>query len=129
MASPGVEIHYVGMDQFEDRSASDGPGLTFKAAHQLLRNEGVRVQLVPGEPAETLMRVANSLGKIDILLLPAKLDSPEFSRMWFFVPRMLHEGSLVFVERTFDDGRTQWSLKPRREIDELATAGVRRCAA
>jgi hypothetical protein len=129
LASPGQEIRYIGLDPFEGRSAADGPGLSFKAAHQLLRGEGVRVQLLPGEPAETLLRAANSFGKIDVLLLPAKLESSDFSRMWFFVPRMLHENSLVFVERTLDDGGTRWSLKPRREIDELASAGVRRRAA
>jgi hypothetical protein len=129
LASPGQEIRYIGLDRFEDRSKSDGPGLTFKAAYQLLRSDGLRVQLLPGEPAETLLRTANSLGKIDVLLLPATLESSDFSRMWFFVPRMLHENSLVFVERTLDDGQTRWSLKPQREIDELASAGVRRRAA
>jgi len=128
-ASPGQEVRYIGLDRFEDRSAADGPGLAFKAAHQLLRRDGVQVRLVPGEPPEMLLRSANSFGKIDVLLLPAKLDSPTFSRMWFFVPRMLHEKSLVYVERSLDDGRTQWRLKPRHEIGELAAAGVRRYAA
>jgi hypothetical protein len=129
LASPGQDIHYVGVDQFEGRSESDGPGLTLKAAHQLLRRDGVRVQLVPGNPAETLTRVANSLGKVDLLIVPEALDSPSFTRVWFFVPRMLHERSLVFVERTLENGEARLEIKPRDEIDSLAATGVRRRAA
>jgi len=129
LASPGQEIHYVGVDQFEGRSESDGPGLTLKDAHQLLRRDGVRVQLVPGNPADALIRVANSLGKIDLLIVRAEFDSASFARAWFFVPRMLHERSLVFVEGTLENGQALLETKPRYEIDILASMGVRRQAA
>ena len=129
LASPGQEIHYVGVDRFEDRLEADGPGLTLKAAHQLLRRDGVRVQLLPGDPAEILIREANSLGKVDLLIVPGHLDSPSFARAWFFVPRMLHERSLVFVERTVENGEKRLALKPREEIDALASAGLLRRAA
>jgi hypothetical protein len=129
LASPGEEVHYVGVDPFESRSESDGPGLTLKAAHQLLRRDGVRVQLVPGNLAAALARVANSLGKVDLLIVPAALESASFARAWFFVPRMLHEQSLVFVEQTLEDGRSLLEIKPRHEIDALASLGIRRQAA
>jgi hypothetical protein len=129
LAAPEQVIQYVGLDRFEDRSQSDGTGLTLKAAHQLLRREGVRVQLVPGNPSDSLERIANSLGKIDLLIAPAELDSPSSARTWFFVPRMLHEGSLVFVERLADDGQRLLEIRPRSQIEALASAGVRRHAA
>jgi hypothetical protein len=129
LASPGQDIHYVGVDRFEDRTEADGPGLTFKQAHQVLRSDGVRVQLMPGNPSDVLARIANSLGKIDLLIVPAELDSPSFARSWFFVPRMLHEDTLVFVERLRDDGEKVLEIKPRQEIDGLASAGARRHAA
>jgi hypothetical protein len=129
LASPAAEVHYVGLDPFEGRSESDGPGLTLKAAHQLLRRDGVRVQLIPGTPADSLTRVANSLGKVDVLIVPAALESASFARTWFFVPRMLHERSLVFVERTLENGEALLEIKPRCEIDALASLGVRRQAA
>jgi len=129
LASPGLDIHYVGVDQFEGRSESDGPGLTLKAAHQLLRRDGVRVQLVPGDPADALIRVANSLGQVDLLIVPAQFDSASFARAWSFVPRMLHERSLVFVEQTGENGQMLLEVKPRCEIDVLASIGVRRRAA
>jgi hypothetical protein len=129
LSSPGQEIHYVGVDPFEGRSDSDRPGLTLKAAHQLLRRDGVRVQLVPGNLADSLARLANSLGKVDLLIVPAALESASFARTWFFVPRMLHEQSLVFVEQTFEDGQMLLEIKPRYEINVLASMGVRRQAA
>jgi hypothetical protein len=127
--SPQHEISYVGMDLFEGRSASDGPGLTLKAAYQSLHGIGARVQLVPGNPADSLARTANSLGKIDLLIVPAELDSLSSSRVWYFVPRMLHAQSLVFVERAADDGQWRLCLKPLAEIEQFAAAGARRRAA
>ncbi len=123
LVSPGQEIHYVGVDPFEGRSESDGPGLTLKAAHQLLRRDGIRVQLVPGNLADSLARVANSLGKVDLLILPAALEAASYARAWFFVPRMLHEQSLVFVEQTREGDQALLEIKPRSEIDALASLG------
>jgi hypothetical protein len=129
LASPQQDIHYVGVDQFEARSESDGPGLTLKEAHQLLRSEGTRVQLVPGGLSESLVRVANSLGKVDLLIVPAELESESNARAWLFIPRMLHEGTLVFVEHNLGNDQGLLKLKPRDEIDRLASAGTRRRAA
>jgi len=127
-ASPGETIHYVGIDPFEGRSAADGPGLTLKDAYKRLKSDGVRVRLVPGDPAEALIREANALGKVDLLLVPEEMDSPTFARTWFFVPRMLHDDSLVFVERTGADGKTLLAPKLRAEIDALASPAKRRAA-
>ena len=128
-ASPQADVHYVGMDLFEGRTESNGPGLSLKAAYQLLRRTGARVQLVPGDLSTGLVRMANSLGKVDLLILPAELDPPAFERLWFFVPRMLHGRSVVFVERRLDDGQTSLAIKPRPEIDRFAAAGPARRAA
>ena len=84
-ASPSLDVHYVGMDPFEARTEPSGRGLSLKAAHQLLSGKrgrgscsaGVRVQLVPGNPSDGLMRMANSLGKIDLLIVPAEFDSAD----------------------------------------------------
>lgn len=129
LVSPDEEIHYVGLDPFEGRSESDGPGLTLKDAHQLLRRNGVRVQLVPGSLADSLMRVANSLGKVDLLIVPAALETSSCAKMWFYVLRMLHDETLLFVERTAENGETSLESKPRSEINALASMGIRRQAA
>ena len=114
------DIHYVGMDLFEGRAGSGQAALSLKEAHQLLRATGVRVQLVPGNPAESLIRLANSLHKVDLLILLA--------RMWFFVPRLLHERTQVFVE-SVQDGQKVLRIKPRAEIDRMASGTATRRAA
>jgi hypothetical protein len=148
-ASRSPAVQYVGMDLFEGRrdcpdfrgqhcatkagengtvplTASEGQeGLSLKAAHQLLRSADATVRLVPGNPADGLIRMANTLGKIDLLIVPAELDSPAFARMWFFVPRMLHKHSLVYVEGLSADGQRELREKHRDEIDRLAAAGSR----
>jgi hypothetical protein len=131
--SPTPDVHYVGMDPFEGRTESSAPGLSLKAAHQLLRGSdnstGVRVQLVPGSPSDGLVRMANALGKVDLLIVPAELDSPTHARLWYFVPRMLHERSLVFVDTPLPDGERSLRPKPRPEIERLALLGMGRRAA
>jgi hypothetical protein len=128
-ASASSDVHYVGMDLFEGRTEANGQRLSLKAAHQLLRRAGVPVQLVPGNPADGLMRLANSLGKVDLLIVPAELESSAAARMWFFVPRMLHEWSLVFIEGRSAEGERLLRLKPRHEIDRLAATDLSRRAA
>jgi len=128
-ASIPADVHYVGLDLFEGRSEAGIPGSALKEVHRLLRGSGARVQLVPGNPSEELIRLANSLGKVDVLIMPAELDSPSFSRMWFFVPRMLHAQSRVFVERSLKHAEAVLTIKPRPEIDRLAAAGAGRRAA
>jgi hypothetical protein len=129
-AAAPTDIHYVGMDLFEGRAESGPPGVPLKAAHQLLRATGVRVQLVPGNPTDSLIRLANSLKQVDLLILPAELDSTPRARAWFFVPRILHERSLVFVQQSDKEGRQTLRLMPRAEIDRIASdaAGRRRAA-
>jgi hypothetical protein len=126
---PPSEIHYVGMDPFEGRAEAEGKTTSLKTVHQQLRMTGARVQLVPGNPAESLIRLANSLGKVDLLIVPGELDSPSNARMWFFVPRMLHDRTRVFVQQVLPDGRTVCRLKSRGEIEELASLGFNRRAA
>lgn len=129
LASPGRIVNYIGFDRFEDRVELAEPRLTLKGAHQLLGDAGGLIRLVPGDPAQSLIRVANSLGKVDLLILPAELESPSNARIWFFVPRMLHSGSIVFIEREQPDGRRELDIMPRQTIDGLAAAGTVRRAA
>ena len=130
LASPQQDIHYVGVDRFEDRSESDGPGLTLKAAHQLLRREGVRVQLVPGNPSDVLVRVANSLGKVDLLIVPAELDSRVVCQGLVLRAPDAARG-LVGVRRANRSTTAKgcWKSSRGTRSTALASAGVRRRAA
>ena len=127
--SPLREIRFTGVDLFEARSAVDGPGVTLKMAHRLLRATGARVQLIPGDPSTALARAANNLGQLDLVVISPRLDPRRLAHAWFYVPRLLHERSQVFLERILPGGGTSLRLLARSEIETLAAAAVSRRAA
>jgi len=96
--SEGHMPQYIGVDVFEARSVGDGPGMSLRLAHRTLGSLGARVQLVPGDPHEALDRSANHIGPVDLLVVSAKIDADAMRRAWFYVPRLLHEASVVFRE-------------------------------
>jgi hypothetical protein len=99
--APSNQVSYTGVDVFEDRSPGDvrQEGISLKAAHRLLRPSGVRLRLLPGDPYSVLARMANHLGKADLLIVSSRLPAPSLARAWYYVPRMLHAASQVFVEK------------------------------
>jgi len=125
---PREDVQYTGIDLFEARTNADGPGMSLKAAHQKLRETDAKIRLVPGDPLGSLVRIANSLGKIDLLIFSAGLDM-SYSRAWWFIPRLLHERTRVCVEERSDDGQSTLQWKSHAEINQLATAAsIRRAA-
>ncbi|MGA2032339.1 MAG: hypothetical protein ABSG68_08800 [Thermoguttaceae bacterium] len=124
---PLSEIRFTGVDLFEGRSATDRPGLSLKAAHCLLKPTGARILLVPGTPYDALARVANSLGKVDVLVLA---PGPEMSLTpaWFYIPRLLDEHSRVLLETSAPGTDTVLRLVERAEIERLATSVRHRAA-
>jgi hypothetical protein len=125
---PRGDIQYAGLDPFEARGDPGGTGLSLKRAYRMLYPTGARLRLVPGDPLDELARVANSLGKVDLLVFSGGVDTSNL-RTWWFVPRLLHERTQVCIERRSADGATRIEWKTRAEIDELAAAGAKRRAA
>jgi hypothetical protein len=124
---PAGEVHFTGMDRFEDRPAGQGPGITLREAHRALRATGAKVQLVPGNPCEGLSRAANGMGKLDLLVLAPGADGEDLAGAWFYVPRLLDEHSLVFLQAPGPDGEPTIRLVEHGEIARLAQS-VRRAA-
>jgi hypothetical protein len=120
---PDDEIRYAGIDLFEARPASQA-GLSLKATYKLLRQVPVLSQLIPGDPFTALARVANDLTGTDLLVIAADQDPQQLARAWALVPRMLHDNSLVFLERTTKKQRC-FELLSRSELDALITASKR----
>ena len=117
-----AEICYTGIDFFEARPASN-PGITLKRAYRLLREMGASVRLVPGDPLAALARVANSLADTDLLVIGADQDAEALARAWMFVPRMLHERSLIFVQQTDASGKpSEFVQMTPSQVDDLAGA-------
>ena len=128
--SPG-RVQYTGTDLFEARPPGTS-GIPLKEAHRLLCSLGGRVGLVPGDPFTALARKANSLTGTDMIVISADQEPASLARAWFYVPRMLHDRSLVFLEEApAGDGRPTFRLLAREEIEALAVGelgGHRRAA-
>lgn len=121
--TPTGEVRYTGIDAFEARSASDGPGLSLKAAHRLLKRTGARIQLVPGDPFAALARIANSVGPTDLVVISHRIEPGSLERAWFYLPRTLHANSLVLEERHLPSG--ELSLREMTPEDLANLAGGR----
>ena len=124
------QLHYVGLDRFEGRLATDPPGVTLKEAHRRLHAFG-RVQLVPGNSDTSLARLCNHLGVFDLVLVAAENDPRHLERSWFFIQRVVNAGTAVIVETTDGAraGGTVWKAVDKRRIDELAARTIQRRAA
>ncbi len=127
--SPIEQIHFSGLDLFESRLSVDGPGVTLKMAHRLLSGTGARIQLVPGDPFSGLAQSANILGQVDLVVISPRLDPRSLAKAWFYLPRLLHQRSLVFQETLLPGGRTSLRLVPGDEIRRLAAEAAPRRAA
>jgi hypothetical protein len=124
-------IHYVGIDLFETRPVEQ-PGLTLKQAHQRLRPLAGKIHLLPGDPFSAFERVVNHMAATDLVVVSADQDRESLQRAWFYVPRILHDTSEVFLaEEAQEEGRVRYHRLSRLEILSLAkkAGGVRRRAA
>jgi hypothetical protein len=66
---------------------------------------------------------------MDLLLISAGHDEKSLAGAWFYVPRMLHARSHVYVESRAADGSAWWRRMPAAEVAALAGASRRRRAA
>ena len=124
-------IHYVGVDLFETRPVEQ-PGLMLKQAHQLLRPLAGKIYLLPGDPLSALERVVNHMAATDLVVISADQDQESLQRAWFYVPRILHDTSEVFLaEDAQGEDQVKYHRLSRLEILSLAkkSGGVRRRAA
>ncbi len=99
-------------------------------AHRKLKATGARVQLLPGDPLTVLCRSANGLSGTDLVIISERQDKASLAGAWFFLPRMLHDASRLFVQESLgQDGKRGMRLVPIAEIDERARAADLRRAA
>ena len=114
---PAVPVRYVGIDQFEARTADDSPGITLKQAHRQLKSTAARVQLAPGDPLSALERVANSLRDIQLVVISHDQQGESLEQAWFYLPRTLHPKAVVFQEVL--DEKTALSSFRRIDCSEI----------
>jgi len=122
-------VSYAGIDLFETRPMEAAQRLSLKGTHQALRGTGARIRLIPGEVYSALARTANELVGRDLLIISADHDTAALDRAWFYVPRLLHADSQVFLEvRDADSDTSSYRRVPRIEIERLAATYDRRAA-
>jgi hypothetical protein len=126
---PANEIRYTGVDLFEARTEPKGASLSLKEAHRQLKATGAKIQLLPGDPFMALSRAANTLTGIDLVVISASQDADALARSWFYLPRMLHGRSQVFLQQCSAKGEIAVRELTMGEIADLAGAALRRQAA
>jgi hypothetical protein len=124
---PHERLSYAAIDLFEARP-SGAVGWSLKEAHRQLTRAGVQFRLSPGEPFPALARCANSLTNTDLLVIGADHDPASLEPAWFYIPRMLHERSLVFVEEQ-NGARRKFRRLNVAEVLQAPQAEARRRAA
>jgi hypothetical protein len=124
-AGEAAPLHYVGIDRFESRAASDPPGVTLKVAHQRL-TPLAKVQLVPGNADAALSRVSNHLGVFDLVLVSADDEPRHLERSWFFIQRLVRADSTILVEPSRN---APWEVLEPARLQELAARTLQRRAA
>ena len=130
--SRGVSgICYTGIDLFELSSAASLDKLSLKAAHCTLKPTGARVRLIPGDPFTALAGAANEIGACDLIVISADQAGESLAKAWFYIPRLLHPTTQVFIERLGDaETPARFDLLPHDEVRRLARDSVpRRTAA
>jgi hypothetical protein len=122
------QVEFVGIDRFDSRPV-DVPHFTLKQAHQLLRTTSARIKLIPGDPREALVRAANSLQGIELVVISADQAADSLSQAWFYLPRTLATEALILREEIAAEGPIL-KLISRIELQRLAAAAsIRRRAA
>ncbi len=118
------EVHFIGIDLFEDRHAGEAP-FPLKEAYRNLRSTGARVRLVPGDAHGALVRAANTLTGLDLVLISAQASKLSLAPAWFYLPRTLAKNAIVlWADGTLPDGE----YRPVSRTELLAAARPLRTA-
>ena len=111
------KVRYTGVDMFDSRET--GEPLKLIDMHRRLNDVAAKTQLVPGDLASALPRIANSHLRTDLIVISAGFDPEAFEQVQSFLPRMLHAGSIVMIQDE-DDG--YFDELSRLEIEKLAAS-------
>jgi len=93
------QVRYTGVDAFEGNPSCR---ITLKDCHQKLNALGARIRLVPGDLASSILQIAISHVRTDMLIISSEYHTSELEQAWYYVPRMLHAASVVFLQDAKD---------------------------
>ena len=103
---PNGELSYTGIDLFEGRQDLE-QGVSLKEAHGRLKRLDAKIKLIPGEPFSALARFANSLAGTDLILISRDHGAEAMDQAWMYLPRMLHENTLILTENLTSSGEEE----------------------
>lgn len=122
------KVWYSGFDMFEARPAGQMP-IALKDAYCRLRATEANIRLVPGVPRMSLPSAANAHQNTDLVIVGSAFSEIDIQGGWHYVPRMLHERSVVLSERRAADGQVSFTPISRSQIAEWAARETSRRAA
>ena len=88
-------IRYIGIDEFEMAG-----GVNLKEFHQTLRNQGIHPKLFPGSVDRALMKIAHTIGAIDLILVTDASVIDENPAIAGLLARISHQETVVLVSRS-----------------------------
>ena len=98
-----------------------------RSGFEQLRQQHVKVRLVPGDPFDALARIANETSGIDLVVVAGDQDPELMARAWLFLPRMIHDDTLVLSQAADAQGRlADFVQLTRQQVEELAGLRGRR---
>jgi len=119
------KVAYTGIDWFDARS-QPLESLSLKEAYRLLRPTGANVRLVPGEPGRSLAAAANAHQNTDLVVISHLVTDSELASAWFYVPRMLHDRSILLRERLDTEGQPAFTPLTQAQVSAWAGGDSRR---
>ena len=122
------KVWYTGIDMFDARPAGRAP-LALKETYRILRATNANIRLVPGAPSMSLASAANAHQNTDVILIGPDVGENDLHGAWFYVPRMLHDRSVVLSERHESDGKVSFHTITRTQIAEWTSRDSMRRAA
>lgn len=114
------KIKYTGVDLFDAREEEESP-LKLIEMHRKLNAVDAKTQLVPGDLASALPRIANSHVRTDMVIISAGFEEEAFEATQMFLPRMLHPSSVVLIQDYKDE---EFDVLSRLEIEKMAAESM-----
>jgi hypothetical protein len=91
LAKSRQNVRYLAIDQFEMAGS-----VTLKRFHQKLREEKIRPQLLPETIDRGLLRVAHTVGNVDLVLIAAPVERWQVPTTLTLLLRISHPKTVIF---------------------------------
>ena len=114
------KVKYTGVDLFDARGEGQSP-LKLIEMHRKLNAVDAKTQLVPGDLASALPRIANSHVRTDMVIISAGFNEEDFEATQMFLPRMMHPSSVVLIQDYEDE---EFFVHSRLEIEKMTAESM-----